>query len=415
MLPILLNECAICNETLKNPKLLSCNHTYCELCINTWISKSKKNSGIECPLCRQVTPPPKPCVGAAFWASMLPDLTAGKEIDVLCKPCESIQERNAAKFYCLECKEYMCVFCRVSHTKFKVLKSHRTVELDSHDENSIQSFKEYSKLLMCDLHPVKEIEFFCEDDDALFCSTCAFLHHRSCYSVKEIKADYAEIKTVKPLSAISKNLKTIRKKVEEVSAFHNKNNELLVKNEREITAKLKASEQNILRSLKSFHGEVITKLNEKNRPYKTTNDEKIKICCEIIENLKRAENTAKDTMGVASGSAEYVIMSRRLEKRYDEIQNQIETHELSTNTSNKYMFEFNEDFFRSLNQIETYGCYKETKCPRLIIEFSTTVNKSNFVPTKAMKISSKLARRKTYFPSACYMFDDKEERVVLAD
>ncbi len=38
-------DCSICYEDLKDPTILSCNHSFCTGCISKWKSKT-------CPLCR---------------------------------------------------------------------------------------------------------------------------------------------------------------------------------------------------------------------------------------------------------------------------------------------------------------------------------------------------------------------------
>ena len=40
--------CIICQEVLYEPKRIDCGHTFCDICITQWLSKSTF-----CPMCRQ--------------------------------------------------------------------------------------------------------------------------------------------------------------------------------------------------------------------------------------------------------------------------------------------------------------------------------------------------------------------------
>jgi hypothetical protein len=41
-------ECHICLDPIQTPRKLICNHTYCDTCITTWLTKNKT-----CPVCRK--------------------------------------------------------------------------------------------------------------------------------------------------------------------------------------------------------------------------------------------------------------------------------------------------------------------------------------------------------------------------
>ena len=49
-------ECAICMETFKEPKMLTCQHSYCKKCLGRLvIADGRGNYKIICPECRQKT------------------------------------------------------------------------------------------------------------------------------------------------------------------------------------------------------------------------------------------------------------------------------------------------------------------------------------------------------------------------
>lgn len=71
-------RCPICLERLNIPRCLPCLHTFCETCIQTYIS-SKKTSDkkgdfnvVDCPVCRQWVQEPEKDISSEDWAKSLP-------------------------------------------------------------------------------------------------------------------------------------------------------------------------------------------------------------------------------------------------------------------------------------------------------------------------------------------------------
>ena len=63
-------ECPICLEQFKEPKVLSCLHSYCKSCLQKYVTKtSDKQHKITCPECRQETQvlPNHQVVGCLQW------------------------------------------------------------------------------------------------------------------------------------------------------------------------------------------------------------------------------------------------------------------------------------------------------------------------------------------------------------
>ena len=73
-------SCLICLETLKDPKLLRCHHSYCQQCLVSLFRRSQHGGlNIICPSCRQITPLPAEGVASLpsdFRANHLLELVA---------------------------------------------------------------------------------------------------------------------------------------------------------------------------------------------------------------------------------------------------------------------------------------------------------------------------------------------------
>ena len=54
-------NCGICLDTLSAPKLLQCNHSFCQKCLQLW---NKNNPSIRCPMCQRITQMPSGGIAA---------------------------------------------------------------------------------------------------------------------------------------------------------------------------------------------------------------------------------------------------------------------------------------------------------------------------------------------------------------
>ncbi|XP_063405825.1 uncharacterized protein LOC134689786 [Mytilus trossulus] len=91
-----LLTCSLCLETYRNPKYLPCLHTFCELCVNTYILsivKEENSVGFKCLVCRNLVPITESQGRPETWAKQLPACTLqGSELQVLMK-MEEISSR----------------------------------------------------------------------------------------------------------------------------------------------------------------------------------------------------------------------------------------------------------------------------------------------------------------------------------
>lgn len=142
-------DCPICLEKLREPKYLPCLHTFCQLCIQSFIDSSisdcaikHKTISFDCPVCRRVNSPPAQNISAKEWANKLPknyqllaimdshqkEIISGRE--VLCDSCKQNGEQIIAKLRCKQCGNNLCKTCsKFIHERVKAFASHAIVEL----------------------------------------------------------------------------------------------------------------------------------------------------------------------------------------------------------------------------------------------------------------------------------------------
>lgn len=142
-------DCPICLEKLREPKYLPCLHTFCELCIQSFIDSSisdcvinHKTISFDCPVCRRVNSAPAQNISAKEWAKQLPinhqllaiidsnqkDIISVRED--LCDSCIRNGEQIIAKLRCKQCGNNLCkTCCKFIHERVKTFASHSIVEL----------------------------------------------------------------------------------------------------------------------------------------------------------------------------------------------------------------------------------------------------------------------------------------------
>ena len=132
-----LYTCEVCLESMlnKNPRLLSCHHSFCTDCLK----KIMKNNSIMCPTCREVTAVPNHDVNMLKANFMLQKVKEHMDKmhsskTLLCQLCLS----ESASLKCQECLQLLCGDCKHQHDKIKTFKNHKICKLcNKHREGLI--------------------------------------------------------------------------------------------------------------------------------------------------------------------------------------------------------------------------------------------------------------------------------------
>ncbi|XP_066286625.1 tripartite motif-containing protein 3-like [Branchiostoma lanceolatum] len=163
--------CKLCDRLYKQPRILSCLHTFCYKCLQYEVLKQggEGQGTIGCPLCSQQTALPR-------GTSSLPDnhvITKIQEAEAImsgnihCTNCETAGAIAAAR--CNDCPEFLCAHCLSTHNFMKVFKSHKVVPVS---ELSQQDLTAFSQPLSCQTHKGKPLELFCNTCEVLICKRC---------------------------------------------------------------------------------------------------------------------------------------------------------------------------------------------------------------------------------------------------
>ena len=124
-------SCPICRDTLKNPKLLPCDHTLCCECLTQLINSTRRFNKVTCPVDRREITMPSYTISAEEWANSFPTddlavvllqaISGGVKTQENYKnniPC-SEHPQKFCDFFCFGCYQIICSECAVDkHRSF---------------------------------------------------------------------------------------------------------------------------------------------------------------------------------------------------------------------------------------------------------------------------------------------------------
>lgn len=199
-------KCPLCSQQLKISRVLPCMHTFCEDCLQGYISSEnlileRSFLSFKCPLCKSETQPFRIHEETDKWAEQYPscdlinlllsnttspDQQNSEKAKVkFCNHCREESIDKAAFGFCIVCVDYLCKECYESHRKFKVTRTHMVLK-DSDLPEDESLLENMTKLRFCDQHFENEKEFKCLDHKSLFCSICAVSDHHSCKDIQDL-------------------------------------------------------------------------------------------------------------------------------------------------------------------------------------------------------------------------------------
>ncbi|XP_022098464.1 uncharacterized protein LOC110983485 [Acanthaster planci] len=178
-------ECSICHERYQTPKILSCLHSFCEMCLLTYQKALENPSQIPCPKCRQDTKLQSTEVSSLKTNFHLKEIVedfalkeklAQKEVTKLL--CELCEEQREAHSRCSDCPLLLCKQCKASHQRIPSTASHDVVALDVLRTDTDVLKRKGKVEPPCEKHQGEKKRFFCETCKELICRDCTVVEHR---------------------------------------------------------------------------------------------------------------------------------------------------------------------------------------------------------------------------------------------
>ena len=107
-------------------------------------------------------------------------VTSEESFTIACDPCEYDHISKKAAAYCHECAEYLCEWCKTSHGKLKLTRSHKLLSGELMPPKRLAAVEMPvidTVLCSCTKH---EVTVYCKEHCSLVCVNCRTLHHRRC-------------------------------------------------------------------------------------------------------------------------------------------------------------------------------------------------------------------------------------------
>ncbi|XP_033119959.1 tripartite motif-containing protein 2-like [Anneissia japonica] len=273
-------ECTICFKRLQNPTSLNCLHSFCLACLEDWI---KTKEELICPTCSKSYPIPEGGLQKLqpniFLNNLLQIIKIFSESDMMkCSVCE---KEGQVKYYCQDCRQYLCSTCSDQHQKFQALAYHKLHLMIEDVQSMSPSPMTLLHSPLCSHHS-KPLDFYCTDCKTPICVNCILMDHNALEGKHKPISISDAFQTFKETSA------TIKKSAQH---FINKLHDGL-KAVTENATKLKQNKDTCLRDIENHAEEIFKKVKE-NRDKMTNKVETIykrkkKVNDAQLEELKTA-------------------------------------------------------------------------------------------------------------------------------
>ena len=188
-------ECPMCTNTMVDPKILPCVHSFCFKCIKQCWKDERPGEEVPCPMCGSNFSIPDGGLADLpknFFIEKLLDarnLLNQSETYPKCDICLGRNiEKNAHKF-CVDCRHKLCNQCLGVHQMMNVSKSHQLVSTGDCSEMDQKLTRPTE--IYCEQHVDRRIEIYCLECKTAQCTACFILEHNGhkCADVSEVAED----------------------------------------------------------------------------------------------------------------------------------------------------------------------------------------------------------------------------------
>ncbi|XP_057294492.1 E3 ubiquitin-protein ligase TRIM33-like [Hydractinia symbiolongicarpus] len=202
-------DCSVCNDRFKDPKLLSCMHTFCMECLRPVHREYNGMMAVQCMSCSTITQVDdlETLPSNLLAKNLVEAIQAMNEENSKETQCDDCEE-DVPTTYCLVCHQKLCDACVLDHKRKRKFKGHNMALLkDVTQEELVRSFYH-----LCKKHG-KELELYCETCDAVVCQTCTrsrqHIDHRHLL-LEEIVGEKKEILEIILKTTKEKELATLK-------------------------------------------------------------------------------------------------------------------------------------------------------------------------------------------------------------
>ncbi|KAM8750317.1 nuclear factor 7, brain-like isoform 1-T3 [Acanthopagrus schlegelii] len=168
--------CPVCHDVFREPVVLSCSHSFCKDCLQSWWTERQTR---ECPVCNRRSSKELPPVSLTLknlCETFLQDRDQRASEDLCSRHSEKL------KLFCLDHQQPVCVVCRDSeqHT------NHRFRPID-------EAAQQHKKELQETLEPLKKKLKVCEEVKVKFDQTAEHMKVQARHTERQIKDQFKKL------------------------------------------------------------------------------------------------------------------------------------------------------------------------------------------------------------------------------
>ncbi|KAM8750320.1 nuclear factor 7, brain-like [Acanthopagrus schlegelii] len=168
--------CPVCHDVFREPVVLSCSHSFCKDCLQSWWTERRTR---ECPVCNRRSSKDEPPVNLVLknlCETFLQDRDQRASEDLCSRHSEKL------KLFCLDHQQPVCLVCRDSeqHT------NHRFRPID-------EAARQHKKELQETLEPLKKKLKVCEEVKVKFDQTAEHMKVQARHTERQIKDQFKKL------------------------------------------------------------------------------------------------------------------------------------------------------------------------------------------------------------------------------
>ena len=188
-------ECPVCMERYRDPRVLQCAHHFCKVCLEEIADRHPQGS-VTCPTCRHVTPIEgdtgvsclaKYRVVNDFIGNVNAAIEGNPNVKLDNRNCDVCKVKGAqATRVCFECRLCLCDSCNDhKHARFNSFREHKTFPISAH--------------IFCDTHEKCFNLVVCKTCEQICCSLSAMDKHSNheCHPLERKTSKHKELNDVR--------------------------------------------------------------------------------------------------------------------------------------------------------------------------------------------------------------------------
>ena len=313
-------SCPVCSEKVKDPRQLSCLHSFCLHCLKHWHQSSGGEIEFRCPKCQALSRVPESGdlkdLPSSFYLNGLMDVLAVKESNKNEVACGNCDTRSAESSYCFQCCLFYCEQCLVNgHNMMRNNKSHHVLALKEFQDEDYEDVLKRPDFCPRQGHQNNRLKYFCKGCEAVACDACVTLDHRG-HTLKLIEEE-AEIRRAEMRAVIEKQKQTLQAKMNQVAQLDEEYDKL-VKHSEGVKREIEAFADGLIKTIEAKKENIFAASeNQANTSLEgpTTRKAELQQQVDVMESvLERAEK-----MLPQSNNAEVVELKKCLEAFFGEI------------------------------------------------------------------------------------------------